>query len=97
MTARSTASEPAPLSTRAAHALLQLTVLLWGPALLGKSITVGARVLVFYRVLVVAVIMAVLMKRQNLGFSVSRRTFAELVGAGTCVALHWITLSLIHI
>jgi len=92
VTARPPASEPAPLSTRAAHALLQLTVLLWGlTALLGKSISVGARVLVFYRVLVVAVIMAVLMKKQNLGFSVPRRTFAELVGAGTCVALHWIT------
>lgn len=82
---------PAPLSKGAAHALLQLTVMLWGAtALLGKSIGLGARVLVFYRVLVVAVLMAGLVRAKNIPFWVPRRTFFELVGAGTCVALHWV-------
>jgi len=82
---------PRPLSRGAAHALLQLTVLLWGAtALLGKSLGLGARVLVFYRVLVVAGLMAGLVRARRLPFRVPRRTFFELVGAGTCVALHWI-------
>ena len=79
------------LGKGAAHGLLQLTVLLWGAtALLGKSLGVGARVLVFYRVLVVACIMAGLVRLRGLPFRVPRGTFYELVGAGTCVAFHWI-------
>lgn len=92
MTSRNESPAPPALSTRAAHALLQLTVLLWGlTALLGKSLGIGARVLVFYRVLIVAGIMAVLVKKRGLGFRVKWRTFAELVGAGVCVALHWVS------
>jgi drug/metabolite transporter (DMT)-like permease len=69
---------------------LHFTVMLWGlTALLGKGISVGPRVLVFYRVVIVTVVMAVAVERKKLGFAVPRAHLVELVGAGACVAVHW--------
>ncbi|MFO0678920.1 MAG: DMT family transporter [Polyangiaceae bacterium] len=80
-----------PLSRPRAHALLHVTVALWGlTAILGKTITVGALALVFYRVTIVAVLMAAIMFRRGVSFRLSTRRALEFFGAGTIVALHWI-------
>ena len=82
----------APLSAGRAHALLHATVLLWGfTALLGKSIAVGARALVFYRVTLVAIAMALVMVRRRVPFRTSAPRLLELVGAGALVACHWVS------
>jgi len=81
-----------PLSAGRAHALLHATVLLWGfTALLGKSIAVGARALVFYRVTLVAFTMAVVMVRRRVPFRTATPRLVELVGAGALVACHWVS------
>ncbi|MDB4946069.1 MAG: EamA-like transporter family protein [Labilithrix sp.] len=80
-----------PLSRRRAHALLHFTVLLWGmTAILGKSISIGALPLVFYRVVVVSLLMALVLVRRRIPFGVPARRAAELAGAGVLVALHWV-------
>lgn len=82
----------APLTTRRAHALLHATVLLWGfTALLGKSIAIGARALVFYRVVLVALVMALVMARRRVPFRTAPKRLVELVGAGALVACHWVS------
>jgi len=66
-------------------------VLLWGTtAILGKSIRIAALPLVFYRVTIVAVLMAAVLLRRRIPFAVSWRRAAELGGAGVLVALHWV-------
>jgi drug/metabolite transporter (DMT)-like permease len=78
------------LTPFAAHVRLQATVLLWGmTALLGKSIGVGARVLVFYRVLIVAGVMLALLVKKRIPLAVPWRTRLELVATGALVAIHW--------
>jgi drug/metabolite transporter (DMT)-like permease len=80
-----------PLSRPHAHALLHFTVLLWGTtAILGKSIQIAALPLVFYRVAIVTVLMAAVLARRRVPFSVSWWRAAELGGAGVLVALHWV-------
>lgn len=79
------------LSSRRAHALLHFTVLLWGTtAIVGKSLRVAALPLVFYRVVIVASLMAVVILRRKIGFFVPAKRVAELFGAGALVALHWV-------
>ncbi|HQY65219.1 MAG TPA: EamA family transporter [Polyangiaceae bacterium] len=60
-------------------------------ALLGKSIAIGARALVFYRVVMVALTMAVVMVRRRVPFRTSPRRLAELVAVGALVGCHWVT------
>lgn len=80
-----------PLSRPRAHALLHLTVFLWGAtAILGKSITIAALPLVFYRVVIVALLMAGVLLRRKVGFAVPLRGAMKLAAAGVLVALHWI-------
>lgn len=79
-----------PLSRARAHALLHLTVLLWGmTAILGKSIELAAVPLVFYRVAIVTVLMAGLLVQRGIELRVPRRRALELAAAGVLVALHW--------
>jgi drug/metabolite transporter (DMT)-like permease len=81
----------APLSRPRAHALLHFTVLLWGTtAILGKSIQIAALPLVFYRVAIVSLLMALVLVRRRVSFAVSWSRAAELGGAGVLVALHWV-------
>ncbi len=58
---------------------------------LGKSIAIGARALVFYRVVMVALTMAVVMVRRRVPFRTSPRRLAELVAVGALVGCHWVT------
>ncbi len=83
--------EEPPLSRPRAQALLHFTVFLWGTtAILGKSIHIAALPLVFYRVTIVTLLMAVVLLRRRVSFGVTWKRAAELGGAGVLVALHWI-------
>lgn len=82
---------PRPLPHAAAHALLHLTVFVWGfTAILGRSISIAAVPLVFYRLLLVVVSMGVLSTWRRVPWRLDRTTVAALVLAGVFVALHWI-------
>lgn len=79
-----------PLSHPAAHALLHVTVLVWGfTAILGRSISIGAAPLVFYRLVIVVIAMGALALWRRVRWTLSARTGLALVGAGVLVALHW--------
>lgn len=80
-----------PLTPRRAHALLHFTVLLWGvTAIVGKTIQIQALPLVFYRVLIVVVALAIVLWRRGVDFRVGWRRAVELSAAGALVALHWV-------
>lgn len=80
---------PAPLSSRAAYALMHLTVFLWGfTAILGKSISIRALPLVWYRIWWVVLIMGGVLVVKGLGFRQPR--VWRLFGVGSLVALHWL-------
>lgn len=80
-----------PLSLRAAHALLHLTVLVWGfTAILGRLISLGALALVWYRLAVVVLVMGPLIAARRLGFRVPRATLWRFAQVGALVALHWL-------
>lgn len=81
----------APLSPRAAHALLHLTVFIWGfTAILGRLISISAVPLVWYRVVVVLPVMAGVLWWRGLPFRTARRTERAWWGIGVLVALHWL-------
>ncbi len=78
-----------PLSSRAAYALLHFTVFLWGfTAILGKSISIRALPLVWYRIWAVVLIMGVVLAVKGLGFRQPK--VWRLFGVGALVALHWL-------
>ena len=79
----------APLSARRAHVVMHITVFLWGfTAILGRSISISALPLVFYRLWGVVLVMgAVVLFRKNPWPAPKRiLTFAAV---GVLVALHW--------
>lgn len=79
-----------PLSAPAAHALLHLTVFVWGfTAILGRLISLGAVSLVFYRIGLVVLVMGGLILARRLRFDVPAPTVRRLMVAGVFVALHW--------
>jgi drug/metabolite transporter (DMT)-like permease len=79
-----------PLSHASAHALLHVTVLVWGfTAILGRSISIQAIPLVFYRLLIVVVAMGGVAVWRRLPWALSARTVRILVLAGALVAVHW--------
>ncbi|MFT3838341.1 MAG: DMT family transporter [Myxococcaceae bacterium] len=77
------------LSHRAAHLVLHVTVLLWGfTAILGRSITLHALPLVFYRLWGVVLVMGTLVLLSR-GKRPSGERILKLFGVGVLVALHW--------
>lgn len=79
------------LTHRQAHALLHFTVLLWGAtAIIGKSVAIAALPLVFYRVVIVALVTVPIVALRRTGFAISRRQLAELSAIGVIVAAHWV-------
>ncbi len=77
------------LSSRAAHAVLHVTVFLWGfTAILGKSITLTALPLVFYRLWGVVLVMGTLIAFARRPLPGPKRIL-KLFGVGVLVALHW--------
>lgn len=80
-----------PLTPRAAHALLHVTVLVWGfTAILGRLISLSAVPLVWYRVLLVLPVMAMVLKLRGLPFTTTAKAQRTLWGIGVLVALHWL-------
>ncbi len=78
-----------PLSLRGAYALLHLTVLLWGfTAILGKSFSIGAVPLVWYRVVLVVAVMAGVLAFRGISFRQPR--VWRLYAVGALVGLHWL-------
>lgn len=80
-----------PLSHPAAHALMHLTVFVWGfTAILGKAISISAIPLVWYRLLVVIVVMPFVLAWRKLPWRISGLQLRNFAVVGTLVALHWL-------
>lgn len=60
-------------------------------AIIGKLITIEAIPLVWYRMVIAAVIMFVYIKYKKIDLSISRKSLLKLAFAGVIIALHWIT------
>ena len=74
---------------------LHFIVLLWGfTAILGKLLTVPPVELVFWRTLLAAIGLAVLLVARQQPWRVSPRQALQLLGVGALVAAHWITFFL---
>ncbi len=75
------------------NALLQLhlAVFLWGfTGVLGRAITLSAPVLVWWRVLLTATIVALFLTVRRQWVRVERRDFGRLVAVGSLMAIHWV-------
>lgn len=84
-------SEAAPLKSMPAHALLHVTVFIWGfTAILGRSISVSAVTLVWYRLLIVAPIMAALLLINGSSLRAEPKLARAWSGIGVLVAMHWL-------
>lgn len=80
--------------TPASKALLQIhfCVVLWGfTAILGKLITLPALPLVWWRMLIVIVVLALLPRFWRAARALPRRLLLVFAGIGVVVALHWLT------
>jgi drug/metabolite transporter (DMT)-like permease len=60
-------------------------------AILGKEISAGATAIVWYRMVIAAILMFVYIKIIKLNIKVSRKTILKFSAAGVIIALHWIT------
>ncbi|WP_138434724.1 DMT family transporter [Winogradskyella algicola] len=60
-------------------------------AILGKEISAGATAIVWYRMVIAAILMFVYIKIIKLNITVSRKTILKFSAAGVIIALHWIT------
>lgn len=82
---------PPPLGPGAAHALMHLTVFVWGfTAILGRLISLSAIPLVWYRLLVVLAVMPFIIWWRGLPLRVPFVQLRSFALAGTLVALHWL-------
>ncbi|MFO0599902.1 MAG: DMT family transporter [Myxococcaceae bacterium] len=83
--------EAPPLSTPAAHALMHLTVFVWGfTAILGRLISLHAVPLVFYRLVVVVAVMPFIIRWRGLPLRVSGALLRRFSVVGVLVAIHWL-------
>lgn len=79
------------MSPRAAHVVMHVTVFLWGlTALLGHAISIPAVPLVWYRLIMVTAMMAIIVAALRLDFRVTRQSFWRLATIGALVGLHWL-------
>jgi drug/metabolite transporter (DMT)-like permease len=70
---------------------MHFTVFVWGfTAILGRLISLTAVPLVWYRLLLVVAVMALVVAARGLSFRVSRSLARRFAVAGTLVALHWV-------
>ncbi len=82
---------PAPLKPGPAHALLHLTVFVWGfTAILGRLISLSAIPLVFYRLLIVIAVMPVVIWWRKLPMRVTGPQLRTFAFVGALVAAHWL-------
>lgn len=74
----------------AAQFRLQFIVLIWGfTGVLGKLISIDAIPLVWYRVLVAALVLFVILKIKKINLKLSTKDFTMLLGIGVIIGLHW--------
>ncbi|MBS1586587.1 MAG: EamA family transporter [Bacteroidetes bacterium] len=74
-------------------ALLQIhiAVVLWGfTGVLGRAITLGAPVLVWYRMLLTAIFIAVIIFYRKQWVRIAKRDIAQLALIGSLMGLHWV-------
>lgn len=82
---------PPPLEPVRAHALMHLTVFIWGfTAILGRLISLSALPLVWYRLLVVLAVMPVVIWWRELPMKVPAAVLKKYALAGLLVSLHWL-------
>lgn len=80
-----------PLSPPVAHGLLHVTVFVWGfTAILGRLISISAVPLVWYRLLLVLPVMALVLKWRGLSLTTEPKKQRAFWGIGALVALHWL-------
>lgn len=74
-----------------AFAQIHLAVLLWGfTGILGKAISLSAPVLVWYRMLITAVILAIILSNRSEWIKIVRRDLVRIIGIGIMYAIHWV-------
>ncbi len=79
------------LSRPAAHALLHVTVVLWGfTAILGRVISIQALPLVWYRLVVVVVVLALLVPLRGLAMRIPLRSAVRYGLVGATIGIHWL-------
>lgn len=72
--------------------MLQLTVLVWGfTAVVGKLITIPAASLVWYRQLLVVLILSGVFLAKRRRIAIAPRQAAQLAGIGLLISAHWVT------
>jgi len=87
----SAAAGPTPLKNGPTHALMHLTVFVWGfTAILGRLISLSAVPLVFYRLVIVITVMPLVIWWRGLSMKVSGPTLRRFAVVGALVALHWL-------
>lgn len=70
---------------------MHLAVLLWGfTGVLGKLISLSAPVLVWYRMGLTALFLAIIIQYRHLWQKVSRKDMWRIVGIGLLFAIHWV-------
>lgn len=70
---------------------MHLAVLLWGfTGVLGKAITLTAPVLVWYRMLMTAIFMAVILFYRKQWVPINKKDTLKLAWIGCLIALHWV-------
>ncbi len=71
---------------------LHFIVFVWGfTAILGELISIDALPLVWYRMLMASGFIYIFIRIRKISLAVSRSLFFKLLGAGTIIAIHWIT------
>jgi len=74
-----------------AYAQIHLAVLLWGfTGILGKAISLSAPVLVWYRMLITAGILAIILTNRGGWVKMVRKDFIRIIGIGVMYAIHWV-------
>lgn len=74
-----------------AFAQIHLAVLLWGfTGVLGKAISLSAPVLVWYRMIITAAIIALIVSRRREWISFARKDLFRVIGIGMMYAVHWV-------
>jgi drug/metabolite transporter (DMT)-like permease len=85
-------SAPASMTTRNAYLQIHFCVVLWGfTAVLGKMITLSALPLVWWRMTIVAVLLAFVPSVWRAWRTMPPRLIAAFAGIGVVIALHWLT------
>lgn len=70
---------------------MHIAVLLWGfTGVLGRAITLDAPVLVWYRMLLTALFLAIIVTSRKLWVPISKKHLAQLMLIGVLMGLHWV-------